>query len=93
MERHPSAFKIRPFDSPFRQLVHSEHTSRWFLVDLDENDGLGWCGCEAFEFNSEKRCSHIKALRRHLAKLFCSNDIKWGFVILNTIIERRKGKV
>jgi hypothetical protein len=91
--RHPRAFAIRFYDSLCRQLVHSEHSNRWFLVDLDDNGDVGWCGCEAHEFNSNNRCSHIKALRRHLAKLFCPGDIKWGFAILNEILQRRKGKV
>lgn len=100
MSRHPRAFEIRYYDNLLRQCVHSEFESRWYLCDLDELGGNGWCSCQRFEFEYEpqverfiSRCKHIKAFRRHLAKLFCPDDIKFGFAILNEIIQRRKGKV
>lgn len=54
---------------------------KWYLVDLSENDGNGWCGCKHFEFKCGPRwkqgetnkdltrCYHIREALIHLGEM------------------------
>lgn len=65
---------------PRRFHVESDELGREpFLVDLDEYNGNGWCGCEDFEFRRQpllergaepgtERCKHIECALRYQTK-------------------------
>lgn len=61
---------------PGRYLVESSREDIGaHLVDMTENDGRGWCGCEDFEFRRQPKlvrgdrktdgCRHIAAARKY----------------------------
>lgn len=57
---------------PFRFFVHSTTRDIDFLVDLEENEWKGACGCEDFQFRFATRqgpCKHIRAAQDHIMKL------------------------
>mgnify|MGYP001615675967 CR=1 FL=1 len=61
---------------PFRFHVQSDSEDIHYLVDLEEHDGNGWCGCAQFQFRCtpalasghKSRCKHILAAMEHQKK-------------------------
>ena len=92
------AANVRPTGERWVCYVQSRsRPKQWHRVDLEEYNGNGWCGCEAFEFNfwkaleagaernPELQCYHIEQ-----AKLAYWHD--W-FDRLKAIAKMKKGQL
>lgn len=57
--------EVHPYDGPFRCLVSSERNpNRVYLVDLEEYDGVGFCGCTDFATRKQPELEKLTGLER-----------------------------
>ncbi len=73
------AIEVRCYDFPHRWLINSRRTADWYLVDIEDNDGLGECACDGFQIRfctalkhretPKYRCFHIEYVREHVRSI------------------------
>lgn len=64
MEDRPRPLEVLPYDGVFRCLVRSEKSKRLYLVDLEANQGAGFCGCWSFQYRSQPKISRLSPKER-----------------------------
>jgi hypothetical protein len=84
--------RVKEYDSHRRLHVPSRSTDNLYLVDLDEYDGTGQCGCRDFEtrhqpylngskasegYSPERRCWHLIVAFHWFAEYKRREEVRW----------------
>lgn len=85
MDDHDCELKIMHLEG-FRFIVASKSRRTGHLVDLEENDGHGQCGCENYGFSCYPKfkagvrgeratCIHLRAVQRVFSRCVVMNEV------------------
>lgn len=96
----PQPLEVLPYDGVFRCLVRSQkNPKRVYLVDLEANHGIGFCGCYDFTCRKQPSISSLSPKERRASgvRYACKHIIAARGVrahqLLDEIMKQRAVKV